>query len=136
MKAFDVQSIEIAAPFDRAFACIADTARLPEWTRAFRAVSDSRAILETPSGSIEIGLEVAASRERGTVDWTLSFPDGSAARAFSRLVPAGEGRLVYSFVLLPPPVPLERLEGALAEQSRILREELAALRRIVENLPA
>jgi hypothetical protein len=34
-------------------------------------------------------------------------------------------------VLEAPPVPLERLEGALAEQSRILTTELAALARLL-----
>jgi hypothetical protein len=34
---------------------------------------------------------------------------------------------LYSFVLLAPPVPLEQVEGALAEQAKVLRQELAAL---------
>jgi hypothetical protein len=82
---------------------------------------------------VQVGLTVETSRERGTIDWTLAFPDGSVARAFSRLVPAGANQIVYSFVLLPPPVPLAELEGTLAEQSRILREELAALRAHLET---
>jgi uncharacterized protein YndB with AHSA1/START domain len=132
MATFDVQSIAIPAPYDRAFRYIADPRRLPEWTHAFEAVADGRATLVTGAGTVEVGLTVEASRERGTVDWTLAFPDGSVARAFSRLVPAGENRTVYSFVLLPPPGPLAELEGTLAEQSRILREELATLRARLE----
>jgi hypothetical protein len=40
-------------------------------------------------------------------------------------------RCIYTFVLKAPPVPLERLEGALAEQSRILTTELATLVRLL-----
>ena len=89
MQDFDVQTVEIEAPFDVAFRYIADPGTLPEWTHAFRSVSDGRAILVTPEGAVDIGLEVRASREAGTVDWTMTFPDGSVAQAFSRLVERG-----------------------------------------------
>lgn len=128
MHGFDVQATEIAAPFETAFSYVADPRTLPEWTHAFRSVADGRAVLATPKGFVEIRLEVRASRESGTVDWILTFPDGSVAKAFSRLVELGPDRSVYSFVLPAPPGPLEQVEGALAEQSRALREELAALR--------
>jgi hypothetical protein len=128
MRDFDVQTVEIDAPFDAAFRYIADPGTLPEWTHAFRSVARGRASLVTPKGAVDVGLEVATSREAGTVDWTMTFPDGSVGRAFSRLIEHA-GRCLYSFVLLAPPVPLEQIEGALAEQSRTLREELAALQR-------
>jgi Polyketide cyclase / dehydrase and lipid transport len=128
MRDFDVQTVEIEAPFDVAFRYIADPGTLPEWSHAFRSVTGGRATLATPRGTVDIGLEVRTSREAGTVDWTMTFPDGSVGRAFSRLVDLG-GRTLYSFVLLAPPVPLERVEGALVEQSRTLRQELATLQR-------
>jgi hypothetical protein len=128
MRDFDVQAVALAAPFDRAFQYIAEPARLPEWTSAFRSVSGDRAQLATPRGAVDVGLRVDASAQTGTIDWTITFPDGIVARAFSRLVDIGPRRL-YTFVLLAPPVPLEALEGALAEQSRTLREELATLQR-------
>ena len=127
MRHFDVQAIEIAGPFERAFRFVADPRNLPEWTHAFVSVAGGRAMLATPRGSVEVGLEVRASLESGTVDWIMTFPDGSIGRAFSRLVPLDHGRTLYSFVLLAPPVPLEQLEGALAEQAKVLRRELAAL---------
>jgi hypothetical protein len=127
MSNFDVQTVEIDAPFEAAFRYVADASKLPEWTQAFRSVSNGRATLATPKGAVDVGLQVAASRDAGTVDWTMIFPDGSVARAFSRLM-EHEGRCLYSFVLLAPPVPLEEVEGALAEQSRQLREELKVLR--------
>lgn len=132
MSTCDVQSIEIAATFSTAFRYIADPANLPEWTHAFKKVGDGQATMETPAGSVQVSLRVDASEAHGTVDWTITFPDGGIARAASRVIPNGE-RCVYTFVLEAPPVPLERLEGALAEQSRILTKELATLARLLSD---
>src|SRR3972149_6607956 len=44
MPDFDVQTVELAAPFDVAFRYVADPGTLPEWTHAFRSVSAGRAI--------------------------------------------------------------------------------------------
>src|SRR5262245_64729471 len=104
---YDLQGVEIRAPFERAFTYIADPVRLPEWTHAFRSVRDGRAVMRTPAGEVEVGLEISASRPHGTVDWTLRFPDGSVGRAFSRLVELERGRNLFSFVLSAPPAPLE-----------------------------
>jgi hypothetical protein len=133
MKTFDVQSIELEVPSERAFAYLADPVRLPEWTSAFARVQDGRALLRTPQGETEIQLAVNAHAGAGTVDWRMSFADGSVAMAYSRLVPAGGERCIYSFVLMAPPVPLEQLEGALAAQSRTLAEELGTLRRVLKR---
>jgi hypothetical protein len=133
MRDFDVQTIEIAAPYDAAFKYISDPRTLPEWTHAFRAVSNGHATMATPRGSVEVGLRVESSQAAGTVDWTMAFPDGSVGRAFSRLIDLGNHRLLYSFVLLAPPVSLEQLEGALDEQAFVLREELATLQRTLSN---
>jgi hypothetical protein len=127
MRDFDVQTVELAGPLERAFQYVADPATLPEWTHAFRSVANGRATLVTPKGSVEVRLVVRASLESGTVDWLMTFPDGSVGRAFSRLVPLDHARVLYSFVLLAPPVPLEQVEGALAEQAKVLRQELTTL---------
>ena len=132
MRDFDVQAIEIAGPFERAFRFVADPRTLPEWTHAFRSVSNGRATMVTPRGSVEVGLRVETSRVAGTIDWIMTFPDGSVGRAFSRLIELGS-RTLYSFVLMAPPVPLEQLEGMLEEQARVLREELAALQSKLSN---
>ena len=42
--------------------------------------------MRTPSGEVTVDLDVAASPEHGTVDWRMTFPDHSVARAFSRVV--------------------------------------------------
>ena len=133
MKTFDVQTIELKVASAQAFAYIADPARLPEWTSAFTRVRDGRALLRTPKGQVEIALGVAARADAGTVDWRMTFPDGSVANAYSRLVPVAGDRCIYSFVLTPPPVPLAELEGALEAQSRILSEELGRLRHLLER---
>jgi hypothetical protein len=132
MKTFDVQSIEINAPLERAFGYLADPHNLPSWTAAFKRVRDGRALMVTGAGQVEIELEVDASRAQGTVDWIMTFPDASIARAYSRLV-NNDGKCIYSFVLTAPPVPLEQLEGALEQQSRTLHEELGVLRKKLEG---
>jgi hypothetical protein len=133
MTSFDVQGIEIGAPAEAVFAYVADPTRLPEWTSAFQSAGSGRAVLATPRGAVEVGLEVQASTAAGTVDWIMTFPDGSRGTAFSRVVPIGSDLSVYSFVLTAPPVPLEQVEGALVEQSRTLREELRRLKARLER---
>jgi len=131
MKSFDVQSIKIQTGFHRAFTYIADPKTLPEWTHAFKEVSDGTAVMATPQGSVPIRLAVNSSAHHGTIDWMMDFPDGSHATAFSRLIEAGKDRCIYTLTLMPPPVPLEQLEGALEQQAKVLQEELANLARIL-----
>ncbi len=132
-KTFDVQSIGIAVPAADAFAYIADPANLPKWTNAFRRADRESALLETPGGSVEIRLATEAHAATGTVDWRMSFPDGSVGEARSRVTPDGEGRAIYAFTLMAPPVPLEDLEGALEAQRGILARELAGLKTLLES---
>lgn len=132
MKRFNVQGVEIAVPRERAFAFVADPALLPRWAEAFETASNARAVLRTPHGRVEVGLQTMASPEHGTIDWRMTFPDGSVAMAHSRLVSIDGERCAYTFVLTPPPVPLEALEGALDAQSEVLSRELASLKRLLE----
>jgi hypothetical protein len=133
MKTFDVQTIEINAPFVKTFNYIAESGNLPEWTSAFKTVSNGRALMQTPNGSVEVALDVNASREQGTIDWFMTFPDGTIASAYSRLVATGDNKSIFSFILMPPPVPLEQLEGALEQQSQTLHEELMKLLAILSQ---
>jgi uncharacterized protein YndB with AHSA1/START domain len=123
MKTFDVQSIGIAAPRSRVFEFVAEPGNLPKWASAFRSADAHSARLETPQGAVAIALRTDARREAGTVDWTMTFPDGSVGTAFARVTPDGENGSVFSFVLMAPPVPLEELEGALEAQRKILAGE-------------
>jgi len=133
MKPYDVQEVELAVAAPLAFAYIADPRRLPEWTHAFVSADDTSATMRTPAGESRVGMAVDARSETGTVDWTITFPDGNVGRAHSRIVPLGADRCAYTFVLHAPPVPLERLEGSLAAQRETLADELRRLKRALER---
>ncbi|MBN9672905.1 SRPBCC family protein [Roseibium aggregatum] len=132
MKTHDVQSVSIGKPARTVFDFVSNPANLPVWTNAFKSADAGTAELVTPNGAVPIRLETSAYGEQGTVDWKMTFPDGSVGTAFSRITPDGEDKSIYSFVLMAPPVPLEALEGALKEQMTILAGELAELKRRLE----
>jgi hypothetical protein len=131
MRTFDVQTVPLDCSASEAFRFIAEPHNLPRWAHAFAEVRSGKARLRTPAGEAEITLEVIASEFDGTVDWKMSFPDGTTGRAYSRVVPTGSRTCAYSFVLLAPPVPLEQLEGALEQQSQVLRGELRTLQTLL-----
>jgi len=133
VKRFDVQGIELQTSQRRAFSYIVDPTHLPQWTSAFASASNGRAVMRTPNGEVEIDLVVQSSEEQGTIDWLMTFPDGSVATAFSRVVKLDSKSCAFAFVLTPPPVPLEQLEGALAAQSRTLAGVLQKLKGTVER---
>jgi hypothetical protein len=133
MMIFDVQNIEIKESVSKVFDYIANPNNLPAWTSAFKKVQNGYAVLQTPNGSIEITLKVNTSKAHGTIDWIMIFPDGSLSTAYSRVVDSGKGSSIYSFVILAPPVSLEKIEGALQQQTKILREELLSLSKILEK---
>jgi len=61
----------------------------------------------------------------------MTLPDGTRATAYSRVVEDGRHESIYTFVLKAPPADLEQREGSLAEQSKILREELRGLQALL-----
>ena len=132
MKTYDVQSIEIAVPFEVAVNYISDLGKLPEWAAAFKQVSNGKAKMATPSGAVDVDLTVNTSAG-GSIDWTMVFPDQSVGKAYSRVVALGPRSVSFVFVLTAPPVPLEQIEGALEQQTRTLREELKRLKGILEE---
>jgi hypothetical protein len=133
MRPFDVQSIPLAVPAAAAFRFIADPSNLPRWTHAFKHADSQRATMSTPHGTVEIGLRVHALEGPGTIDWEMTFPDTAVARAYSRVVPNGISDSIYTFVLEAPPVAQALIEGTLAEQRRILADELQTLRKLLHN---
>lgn len=132
MKSHDVQSISINVAAHDLFEYLARPANLPRWTSAFAAADEASARMRTPAGEVAIKLGTLANRQSGTIDWVMTFPDGTVGAAYSRVTPDGAARSVYSFVLMAPPVPLEALEGALEIQMKTLVEELARLKSLVE----
>lgn len=133
MKNYDVQSIHISATRDQVHAFVSKPENLPKWTHAFAYADSNQAEMRTPSGSIRVALKTESHSEAGTVDWHMGMPDGSVGHAFSRVTVDGKNASIFSFVLMAPPVPLERLEGALAEQMKTLASELKNLKGIIES---
>lgn len=133
MDSFKIESVRIKTTAEKAFRYISDPKNLPQWTHAFKGVLNGKAIMATPGGTVEVGLRVKGTASEGTIDWHVTFPDGSVATAYSRLVPESAEHSIYSFILMAPPLPLEQLEGALNQQAHILREELAKLNAILSG---
>jgi len=133
IKNHDVQSVNIATTFQKAFDFIADPKNLPLWTGAFKQADDKTALLITPMGELPIGLETKANSETGTVDWYMTMPDNSVGVAYSRVNEGPDGNTIYSFVLVAPPVPLEQIEGTLNAQIGQLKDEMQRLKSILES---
>jgi len=133
MRMFDVQGVEIVATRAKVFEFLRKPGNLPQWAHAFKWAEKGRARLETPTGAVEVGLDVSADAEAGTVDWRLAFPDGTIGVAQSRVTETSRGTSIYSFVLHAPPVALEQVEGALEAQRAILQSELATLKSLMER---
>jgi hypothetical protein len=133
MRMFDVQGIEIVATRAEVFEFLKEPGNLPRWAHAFVSAEEGRARLETPAGAVDVGLDVSADAEAGTVDWRLAFPDGTIGVAQSRVTETSRGTSIYSFVLHAPPVALEHIEGALEAQRAILQLELATLKSLMEQ---
>ncbi len=130
-KNHDVQSVNLQTTTEKAFSYIANPNNLPKWTGAFSQADEKSALLVTPNGELEIGLETKSNKELGTVDWHMTMPDGSVGVAYSRIVTGPDKNAIYSFVLIAPPVPLEQIEGALSAQMLQLKEELEKLKSIL-----
>ncbi len=133
MQLFDVQGVEIMAPRDDVFAFLREPGNLPRWAHAFVLAEKGRARLETPGGTVDVGLEVFSDADTGVVDWRLTFPDGGIGVAHSRVTETTRGTSIYSFVLHAPPVALEKVEGALEAQRVLLQSELTTLKSLMEQ---
>jgi len=132
IKTYDVQSIELSTSFNKALKFIANPRNLPLWTSAFKKADEDSALLVTPNGELQIGLTTVVNGS-GTIDWHMKMPDGAIGKAFSRLTELPNGNVVYSFVLLAPPVPIELVEGTLESQRKMLADELKNLERILTD---
>ena len=63
----------------------------------------------------------------------MKMPDGTIGKAFSRLTELPNGNVLYSFILLAPPVPVEQVEGTLESQKKLLANELKNLEKFLNN---
>ncbi len=131
---FDVQSIAINAKPARVFEFLAEPSNVPKWAKGFSEVNGETALMETSNGKMKIGMRMDCHPAHGTIDTIMTMPDGSIGKAFSRVIENDEGKSsIFSFVLLAPPAPLEKIEGILAEQKKQLAEELLLLKSILES---
>lgn len=78
MQTYDVQSVKIDQPAARVFEYVSQPRHLQEWTNAFKSADESSAELVTPNGTVPIRLDTRANVDAGTVDWIMTFPDGTA----------------------------------------------------------
>ncbi|MEP3371929.1 MAG: hypothetical protein ABJL43_03875 [Maribacter dokdonensis] len=131
IKNHDVQSINLPTSTEKAFDYIANPANLEKWTGAFKQANDTSALLVTPNGELKIGLETKINKALGTIDWYMTMPDGSVGVAYSRVSAGPDGKAIYSFTLIAPPVPLEQIEGTLNAQIGQLKGELLSLQTIL-----
>ena len=133
-KNFDVQSIAINASPQKVFEFLAEPTNVPKWAAGFSEVDGEHAFMETPRGKMKIGMRMACDSRVGTIDTIMTMPDGSIGKAFSRITENDGGKSsIFSFVLMAPPVPLEKLEGTMNEQKQQLAEELQVLKQILES---
>lgn len=131
---YEVKNTALNVPLKLAFDYISNPKKLPVWTHAFTKINeDGSALMSTPEGEVIIQLEVISDVQTGTVDWRMVFSDGSCGTAHSRLVTLNDNSCLYSFILTPPPVPLEMMEEALKQQGKTLEQELILLKSILEK---
>ena len=131
---FDVQSVGIQAKPETVFAFLAEPTNVPKWAKGFSEVNGETALMETPNGKMKIGLRMYCNEALGTIDSVMTMPDGSISNAYSRVTANDDGvSSIFSFVLMAPPVPLEEVEGTLAQQKLQLAEELLELKHILER---
>ncbi len=131
---FEVKNVALAVPYQKAFDYLSNNQNLPDWTNAFAEVKDNgEAVMRTGAAEVPVKLDNVFDPETGVIDTIMTFPNGDVGKAHSRLIKLEDDSCAYSFVLTPPPVALEELEGALAQQAGILEKELLTLKQKLES---
>jgi hypothetical protein len=83
-------------PREKVFEFLQEPNNLPRWAHACVSAGDGSARLKTPTGAVDIVLDVSADAETGIVDWRLAFPDGGVGIAQSRVTETTRGTCIYS----------------------------------------
>jgi hypothetical protein len=123
-------TITIAAPRDDVFAFLADGANLPAWASNFApAIRPNGDGWIVNQGAVEIGLEIPANRELGTVDLHITLPSGARRAVYLRVLPNGEGAEVL-FTLFHSDL---RTDDDIARQNDEVAEELRRVKAIFED---
>lgn len=123
----ETRTISIAAPPSSVFDFVGDARNLPKWAPGFAPnISASGDEWVVDYGSEKLRLRVRTSRDGGTVDFLRS--EDPRTGGFTRVLPNGEGA-EYQFTLL---FPAGTPDAAVADQLKIIDEELASVRRFCE----
>jgi Polyketide cyclase / dehydrase and lipid transport len=125
----DTQSIIIDVPLAAVHAFVADPANLPRWAVGFACgvrQENGRWIVQTGAGEMPVGVD--ADETCGVVDFRMEPAPGVSVRAFSRVMPAGEGS-VYVFTQLQAPGMPDAVFDA---QVQALGHDLVALKAVME----
>jgi hypothetical protein len=128
-----VQSVNINSSADKVFSFISKPQNLPQWTAAFKYADEASAVLSSPMGDLSIGLSTKTNAEMRTIDWYMTMPDGTTGAAYSRIVEGPDKKAIFTFILLAPPGPLEKVEGSLKEQIMLLANELENLKKMLDG---
>lgn len=126
-----VESIEIAAPAEQAYAFLADLEKLPVWAIGFAKDVEHDAdgwVVKTASGD-RVGIRVVGDPEHGIVDYVMNPAPGVELAAHTRVV-AADGGALYTFAMLQAPgMP----DAVFEQQVSELRRELTVLKAHLET---
>ncbi len=122
--------VSIARDPGRVCAFVANLENLPKWATTF-CLSIERAggawIAQTPQGPVTI--RIASRNELGVLDHYVSPSPGVEVYVPMRVVPSGSGSEVL-FTLFRRP---EMTDAQYAEDQRLVEQDLATLKRVLER---
>lgn len=119
----------IEAPAEAVFDLVSDVKNMPKWSihfcRGIRVEAD-HAIIDSPAGQVYFAID--GDRRTGVLDW-WSGPSRDLARRWpTRVTALPGGRSLYQVTGI-----LSREEAQIPNLEQLFTEELAALKRLVEN---
>ncbi len=129
------KTIQIRRSAGESFDFIADPQTMPQWAihnvKAIRRLDGGRWQMDTPRG--QAILVPRYERAGGILDHEFIDAGEGHWQVSARIVPAGPSESVYMITLpKPDPMPAEAFEAGM----RLMDDELAALKRCIESLPA
>ncbi|QNE16735.1 SRPBCC family protein [Kribbella qitaiheensis] len=124
----ETRTISIAATPSEVFDFVADARNLPRWAPGFApTIEPSGDEWVVDNGTDQLRLIVRGSREHGTVD-ILRAQDHRVG-GFTRVLPNGDGSEYQFTIFFPAGTP----ETAVADQLKIIEDELQAVRKFCEG---
>ena len=135
MRMTVTKTIQIGRTAAESFDFIADPETMPQWAihnvQAIRRLDGGRWQMDTPRGKAT--LIPRYERAGGILDHEFIDASEGLWQVSARIVPAGPSESVYMITLpKPDPMPAEAFEAGM----RLMDDELAALKRCIESLPA